>query len=211
MNSFRKHFFPAPICSSLVSHLHNSVRNSSDTMRKERARNITAQPNWSGYSRERERRENCRVNRPLRTRIAASGDARGPSFPLNLYFLSYAQATLTQSGVFYAAPSHAVQGLPFVSLPLVPPDPPAAPLVLFHRRHPILVARTALSQGPRRALSVPHLAQPRILFAYACVCTCIHRVSSNGNGFTLLHEFVHRICVRISRIVGFAIYKQLFK
>lgn len=27
MNSFRKHFFPAPICSSLVSHLHNSVRN----------------------------------------------------------------------------------------------------------------------------------------------------------------------------------------
>ena len=72
-----------------------------------------------------------RVNRPLRPRIAASGDARGPSFPLDLALPLLCTGYPNTKRRFLRARSHAVQGLPFVSLPLNLPSPSSSFLVLF--------------------------------------------------------------------------------
>lgn len=121
------------------------------------------------------RLERNRVKRPLRVRIAGSGDARGPSFPLGLYFLSCMQATPTQSGVFYAAPSSARSPVrsPSRSAPF-PRDPPRrsfSPSPSFVR---FILSSRPSSVVPSRFLT---FLGPRILSAYATMCTCTHRVS----------------------------------
>lgn len=209
MNSLRKPFFPALICSSLVSNLHNSVRNNfrHDEKRTGAEYHGSAQLEWIF---QRARTENCRVNRPLRTRIAASGDARGPSFPLNLYFLSYAQATPTQSGVFYAAPSHAVQGLPFVSLPLVPPILPPRPLSFFIGVIPSL----SLAPLCLRALIVPSrfLTLPsHVFFSPMRACARAYIGCLRTETDSLLYTSLY--IVFAYGLVGSlaSLYKQLFK
>lgn len=86
-----------------------------------------------------------RVKRPLGAQIASSRDARRPSFPLDLYFLSYAGYPDTKRR-FLRAPSHAVQGLPFIPLPPFPPLLHRTPSQPFSS-HPLHPAHS-LSRSP---------------------------------------------------------------